>query len=142
MEFRQYNQLDVDDDRVIDASLIYKYAQSNKPEQDRMLAENPLVEFPYVDVEKWSSARTRAAQARTQPQQPNIYSVLDFDVMAGEGLPTVEEWSSARTRAAQARTQPQQPNIYSVLDFDVMAGEGRETTDPQETTDESAQVVA
>jgi hypothetical protein len=50
MAFRQYNQLD--DDRVIDAFLIYKYAQFNKPEQDRMLAENPLVELPYVDVEK------------------------------------------------------------------------------------------
>jgi hypothetical protein len=48
MAFRQYNQLD--DDRVIDAFLIYKYAQFNKPEQDRMLA--PLVELPYVDVEK------------------------------------------------------------------------------------------
>jgi hypothetical protein len=47
MAFRQYNQLD--DDRVIDAFLIYKYAQFNELEQYRMLAEkNPL----YVDVEK------------------------------------------------------------------------------------------
>lgn len=43
--------LSIDNSRVIDAYLVYKYACFNKPEQDLEISQTPLVEPPYIDID-------------------------------------------------------------------------------------------
>jgi hypothetical protein len=101
----------------------YKPRQAAEPkstDEERKSRPRPVVDFEFREVVN------KRKQRESRPAPPER-----------ESRPAPPE------RAPPKLEQPQQPNnIYSVLGVDVMAGEGRETTDPQETTDESAQVVA